>query len=152
MSRRDMIRMTPQEQQAFLESAQTATLSSIDLRGYPHSVAMWFVAEGGAIWMTTYGKSQKVRNLERNPKVAVMVESGVTYDTLKGVLLRGKVEILRDIEVTLDVLKKVHAKMMGSFPDGLDEVLRSQARKRVVLKVIPERVSSWDHSKLGGTS
>lgn len=150
MSRRDAIRMSAEEVEKFLAEARTATLSSIDLHGYPHSVAMWFVVDAGCVLMTTYGKSQKARNIERNPRVAVMAESGTTYDTLRGVLIRGRAELVRDVEFTLEVLKQVHAKMVGSLPDGLEDALRAQAGKRVVIRVTPERTSSWDHTKLGG--
>lgn len=150
MNRRELIRMSEEEQRAFLQQARTATLSSIDHHGYPHSVAMWYVFDDGAIWMTTYAKSQKTLNIRRNPKVAFMAESGTSYDTLKGVLIRGRAEVVADVETTLGVLKRIHAKMMGSVPSGIDDALRAQAVKRVVVKLIPERTSTWDHTKLAG--
>jgi PPOX class probable F420-dependent enzyme len=153
MNRRSQIKMTPEEQAAFLSQVRTATLSSIDPRGYPHSVAMWFVMDGDHVLMTTYAKSQKTRNIERNPKVAFMAESGATYDTLKGVLIRGRAEVIHDADFTLGVLKRIQRKMMGALPDDVaevEDVLRAQAAKRIVLKVSPERVSSWDHGKLAG--
>lgn len=146
-----MIALTAAEQADFLARTRTIVLSTIDQRGYPHSVAMWYAMDDGCCLMTTYAKSQKTRNIERNPKVALMAETGDTYDTLKGVLIRGRAELIRDVEACVGVLTRVHQKMMGAMPEGIDEALRAQARKRVVIKVIPERVSSWDHSKLGGT-
>lgn len=151
MKRRNAIQMTAEECNAFLRDVRTITLSTIDPRGYPHSVAMWYVMDGDHALMTTYSKSQKTRNIERNPKVALLAETGTTYDVLRGVLIRGTAEIVRDEERCLDVLKRVHAKMMGALPEGIDEALRAQARKRVVVRVAPERISSWDHAKLGGT-
>ncbi|MBI3784647.1 MAG: pyridoxamine 5'-phosphate oxidase family protein [Deltaproteobacteria bacterium] len=150
MKRRNLIEMTEDERRVFLADARTITLSTIDPRGYPHSVAMWYVMDGDCTLMTTYAKSQKTRNIERNSKVGLMAETGTTYDTLKGVLIRGRAELIREEEKCLEVLKRVHAKMLGSFPEGIDEALRAQARKRVVVRVVPERISSWDHSKLGG--
>jgi PPOX class probable F420-dependent enzyme len=151
MNRRAAIQLTPEEQREFLETSRTAVLSTIDRRGYPHAIAMWYVIEDGCALMTTYAKSQKAVNVRRNPKVALVVESGTTYDTLKGVLIRGTAELIDDEETCLSVLMRVHEKMQGSIPDGIEEALREQARKRLVIRVRPERVSSWDHSKLGGT-
>jgi len=152
MNRRQLIELDSRERKDFLEQVRTITLSTIDPHGFPHSVAMWFVMDGDAALMTTYAKAQKVRNLERNPKVALMAESGQTYDSLKGVLIRGYAEIIRDdVEFCMRTLKRIHAKMMGSFPDGIDDALREQARKRVVVRIEPARISSWDHGKLGGT-
>ena len=151
MSRRHAIELSPREQQEFLAQQRTIVLSTIDRHGYPHSVAMWYAMEDGCCVMTTYAKSQKAMNIRRNAKVAVMAESGTTYDTLKGVLIRGRGELIDDLDYCVGVLSRVHQKMMGAMPAGIDEALRQQARKRVVIKVVPERVSSWDHSKLGGT-
>lgn len=150
MSRRDAIRLTPAERAEFLATAKTIILSTIDRDGYPHSVAMWYVMEGDDCLMTTFAKSQKAVNVQRNPKVSLLVESGVTYDTLRGVLIRGTARLEPGVEWCLDVLTRVHAKMLGSQPAGLEDALRQQARKRVVIRVTPVRVSSWDHAKLGG--
>ncbi len=150
MKRRDQIQLSPDERRQFLKESRTAVLSTIDPRGYPHSVAMWYDTDGEHVFMTTYAKSQKARNIEREPKVAVMVEAGTTYDTLKGVLIRGRAELIRDVDMCVGVLTRVHQKMTGAMPAGIEEALKTQARKRVVIKVTPERTSSWDHSKLAG--
>ena len=151
MKRRDAIQMTPQACDEFLQQTKTIVLSTIDRRGYPHAVAMWYVMDNGCVRMTTYAKSQKALNIRRNPKVALMAESGTTYDTLKGVLIRGRAELSHDVDACVDTLTRIHRKMMGAMPDGIEEALQQQARKRVLITVRPERVSSWDHSKLGGT-
>jgi len=150
-SRRDLIQMTPEERRAFVREAKTATLVTNGKDGYPHAVAMWFYADDDeVVWMTTYRKSQKVFNLKRDPKAAVHVESGLTYETLKGVLLRGDVEILDDVDVTLDTLSKVTGKMTGATIDSVDEGMRQMAGKRIVMKLTPKKFASWDHTKLGG--
>jgi len=150
MKRRDAIQMTAPERDAFLQKHQTIVLSSIDHRGYPHSVAMWYVMDEGRALMTTYAKSQKTLNIQRNPKVALLAEVGATYDTLKGVLIRGHAEVSNDLDACVRTLKRIQQKMTGSMPEGIDEALQHQARKRVLITVHPERVSSWDHTKLGG--
>lgn len=150
MSRRGAIQLSPEEQREFLATAKTIILSTIDGQGYPHSVAMWYVMDGDDCLMTTYAKSQKALNVQRNPKVSLLVESGVTYDTLRGVLIRGTARLEPGVDTCLSVLTRVHVKMLGSQPPGLEEALRQQARKRVVIRVTPTRISSWDHAKLGG--
>ena len=151
MSRRHAIALTPAEQREFLEKAQTMTLASVDRRGYPHLVAMWFVVDpDGTVLMTTYAKSQKALNLRRDPRCTLLVERGVRYDQLQGVMVRGRATLEEDVERTLDVLTRIHAKHGGEQVEGLRDVMRGQARKRVVVRVTPEHVSSWDHTKLGG--
>jgi PPOX class probable F420-dependent enzyme len=151
MSRRHAIALTPAEQQEFLETAQTMTLASVDRHGYPHLVAMWFVVDpDGTVLMTTYAKSQKALNLRRDPRCTLLVERGLRYDQLQGVMIRGRATLEADVERTLDVLTRIHRKHGGEQPEGLRDVLRAQARKRVTVRIAPERVSSWDHTKLGG--
>ena len=153
MKQRDAIALTPIEQRDYIATARTLTLCSNGPRGYPHAVAMWFVVDDdGTVWMTTYRKAQKAVNIARDPKVALHIESGETYETLKGVLIRGDAEVVRDEQVVFRTLQRVHAKMAGAFPDaaGAEDVMRWQAQKRVALKITPRRISSWDHAKLGG--
>ena len=149
-SRRDQIALTRTEQQAYLAGSHTIILTSLDRRGYPHSIAMWYVVDpDGTVVMTTFRKSQKVRNLERDPRCALLVESGRTYPELKGLLIRGRAVLDDEIEHVLDVLERVNVKYNQGSPPGVREALRGQAAKRVVIRVAPERVASWDHHKLG---
>ena len=152
MQRRKTIALAPEEQRRFLEASHTIILTSLDRQGYPHSVAMWYVADpDGTVLMTTFAKSQKAVNLRRDPRCALLLESGRTYPELKGLLVRGRAALDGDVEHVLDVLARVHAKYDAPGPaDGLREAMRGQARKRVVIRVRPERVASWDHAKLGG--
>jgi PPOX class probable F420-dependent enzyme len=112
---------------------------------------MWYVVDpDGSVLMTTFAKSQKVANLRRDPRCALLVETGRTYEQLKGLLIRGRVEIEPDTERVLDLLARVHVKYNQGPAEGLREAMRGQAQKRVLLRVRPDRISSWDHGKLGG--
>ncbi|HZR80598.1 MAG TPA: pyridoxamine 5'-phosphate oxidase family protein [Candidatus Binatia bacterium] len=152
--KRSMIRLTPEERAKFLATGRTLYLASNGDDGYPHLIAMWYALEpDGAIAMTTYRKSQKVKNVERDPRCAILLEEGATYDKLKGVFLRGRCEIIDDEERTLATLGKVGARMAGSTaplpPEALGP-MRSQAKKRVTLLFRADKTRSWDHSKLAG--
>jgi PPOX class probable F420-dependent enzyme len=154
MSRRDAIRMSEQEIRDFLETSHTIILCSQGPDGVPHPMPMWYgVDEDGAVIMTTFAKSQKVRNLERDPRVSLLVEDGEVYGELRGVVLYGKVELERDTERVLDVLARVTERQGASEdadPGAMRDALRAQARKRVAMRVLPDRIVSWDHRKLGG--
>jgi len=150
MKRRSIISLTPEEQRQYLADAHTVILTSLDKHGYPHSVAMWFVVDpDGSVVMTTFQKSQKTLNLRRDPRCALLVESGKTYPELKGLLIRGRAELDTDTEHVLDVLERINGKYRQWPGDGLREAMRGQAQKRLVVRVISERVASWDHAKLG---
>jgi PPOX class probable F420-dependent enzyme len=95
-NRRQQIQLSPDEQAAFFRERKKAALATIDKDGFPHVVAMNYVARDGAFYMTSYGKAQKVVNIRRNPRVALMIEAGDEYAELRGVMIRGRCEILDD--------------------------------------------------------
>jgi PPOX class probable F420-dependent enzyme len=150
---RDRIRLTEGEQRELLEEARTLHVASILPNGRPHLVPMWFVVDDdGLLAFTTYGTSQKVKNLERDPRITVMAETGTAYDELRGVAIDGTAEIVRDPRVTMRTLQLVGAKMGGQgrpAPPPEDEEPPPVAYKRVTVRVHPERIRSWDHRKLG---
>lgn len=154
MSRRAQIRMSDEEVRKFLQETKTIILCSIGKDGFPHPMPMWFgVEDDGSIVMTTFAKSQKVQNLKRDPRVTLLAEAGEVYAELRGVMLRGKAEIVSDVERVLDVLEKVSARS-GAAPQAGSEALRAgllaTARKRCLIRVKPDTVVSFDHRKLGG--
>ncbi len=95
-NRRQQIQLSPDEQAAFFRERKKAALATIDQDGFPHVVAMNYFARDGAFFMTSYGKAQKVVNIRRNPRVALMIEAGDEYAELRGVMIRGRCEILED--------------------------------------------------------
>src|SRR5712691_1278029 len=149
MSRRRQIELTPEEQTAFLRDARKASLATVDQDGFPHVVAMGFLAKDGAIYMTSYAKAQKVLNVRRNPKVTVMIEAGERYAEFRGVMIRGRCEVIEDPAQVEMVIREAARKAEGADPRP-DPGALARASKRVVLRVTPEKVASWDHRKLGG--
>jgi PPOX class probable F420-dependent enzyme len=143
---RAAIALSPEEVSAYLASARTAVLVTIGPDGVPDPVGMWFVMDGEDLVMRTYAKSQKVRNLERDPRVSVLVEDGESYQTLRGVQLSGQMSLSRDVGAVLDVVAGLAAKYDG-VTDLDREALRDYAAKQSVLRLRPERVVSWDHRK-----
>jgi PPOX class probable F420-dependent enzyme len=156
---RKAIRMTQAEASEWLEKGENCSLATIDRDGYPHIVAMAYAIDHGAVVMTSFAKAQKVVNLRRNPHAAVMVESGKAYNKLKGVMVRGRAEIIADTNKVLEVLNLVGRRMAqagrrgtqhsdGEINDQITQQARSLAPKRVVIRIRPEKWASWDHSKL----
>ena len=153
-SRRSQIKMDKQELREFLEQAKTLIVVSNGRDGYPHPMPMWFcVDEYGALYCTTFAKSQKVLNWKSDPKASLLVESGENYAELEGVVIYASAEIIDQPEAVVDTLVRIGSK--GKTPSQSElESLRNSvaklAKKRVVLKFVPERYVSWDHRKLGG--
>ena len=156
---RARIAMSRKEIALLLDEVTSATLTTLGRDHWPHSTAMWFVPDLGSsrILMWTYAKSQKAKNAARDPRAAFLVETGESYDELRGVLVRSPLRIESEFDFVLDVGKRIFDRYV-TRPAGLEptpEVLADierQAHKRIALVLPLERVASWDHRKLGAGS
>jgi nitroimidazol reductase NimA-like FMN-containing flavoprotein (pyridoxamine 5'-phosphate oxidase superfamily) len=153
MSRRDQIKMSDDEVRAFLDEERIVTCASFGPRGWPHLMPLWYVVRDGTVWSWTYAKSQKVKNLERDDRATLLVESGFEYAELKGVMFKSRAHIEYDTEHVLAFGEELFAKYQGveQVDDGMREALRAQAEKRVAIRFEPVETATWDHAKLGGT-
>ncbi len=144
--------MSDDEVGTFLQEERTVTCATNGRDGFPHLMPLWFVVRDGEIWAWTYGKSQKVRNLERDPRVTLQVEAGVEYHLLRGVMFEAEVVIHRDVETVADLGVEIFTRYGNGVE--LDENARAmvakQASKRVGLQFVERTRVSWDHRKLGG--
>jgi PPOX class probable F420-dependent enzyme len=154
VSRRAEIVLSAAEQRELLDSERIVVVSSIGPRGWPHSMPMWYVVRDGEIWVWSYAKAQKVRNLERDRRATLLVETGTEYVELRGVQIEAVAEIVRDPEAVLEFgteLSIRYAEGIDSIEGDAAAALAAQAAKRVAIRFEPRRVASWDHRKLGGT-
>lgn len=152
MSRRDAIQMDEAEVLALLDEERVVTCATHGPRGWPHLMPLWFVVRAGEVHAWTFAKSQKVRNLERDPRASLQVEAGVAYHELRGVSLECETEIVRD----LDAVTAIGLEIMARYGDGaagpeVEALVRTQAGKRVGLVFHERHRATWDHRKLAGT-
>ena len=153
MTRRAEIQLSPDEQRELLDSERIVVVSTLGPRGWPHSMPLWYVLREGEIWIYTYAKSQKVRNLERDPRATLLVETGHEYGELRGVEIEAEAEIHRELDAVYGLARELTSRYSGdiaSLEGDAAEALRAQARKRVAVRFEPRRVATWDHRKLGG--
>lgn len=149
INQRSQIEMTDEEIAAFLASQRTANLVTVGATGHPHAVAMWFAVIDGVIWFETKAKAQKALNISRDPRVTVLVEDGLTYDSLRGVSLEGRAEIVDDPDALWAVGVNVWERYNGPYSEELKPFVELMLNKRIAVRVDVDRIRSWDHRKLG---
>jgi PPOX class probable F420-dependent enzyme len=149
VNQRKAIQMTPEEVEAFLAERRAMTMCSISLDGSIHAVAMWYGFVDGCVAVETKTKSQKVRNLRRDPRLTLLFEAGDYYDELRGVELVGKAEIIEDPEKLFALGVSVYERYTGPYTEEMKPFVDMMLHKRVVVKLHVERTVSWDHRKLG---
>lgn len=153
MSRRKQIEMNETEILELLEEERVAIASTLGPRGWPHSMPLWYVLHDGRIRAWTYRKSQKVKNLKRDPRVTVLVEAGDQYPELRGVQYEAEAVFFDDPDLITEHAEKLTARYVPGGGEPTPEMLatfRAQAPKRTLIQFDPVRTVSWDHRKLGG--
>jgi PPOX class probable F420-dependent enzyme len=150
--RRAEIQLSPEEQGELIASERIVVVSTLGRRGWPHSMPLWYVPRDDEIWIYTYAKSQKVRNLERDPRATLLFETGHEYGELRGVEIEAEAEIHRDLDTVYELARELTLRYSGAAAVGEEagQALEAQARKRVAVRFDPRRTATWDHRKLGG--
>jgi PPOX class probable F420-dependent enzyme len=152
VSRRDLIKMSEAEVGAFLDEERTVVCATIGHDGFPHLMPLWYVVRDGELWSWTFAKSQKVRNLERDPRATLQVETGTDYAQLRGVMLKCDVTIHRDTDKVVELALELYARYRpggpGEVDDSVREMVLAQAPKRVALQFSERSRATWDHRKL----
>jgi PPOX class probable F420-dependent enzyme len=149
VNQRAQIVMSAEEVAAYLEASRTATLATVNADGVPHLVAMWYGLLDGKFVFETKVSSQKVVNLRRNPSISVLVESGDTYDQLRGVAVEGTAVLIdADDDRYWPAAISVCERYLGPYEEQ-QAAIEAMMYKRIVVLVEPRRVRSWDHRKLG---
>jgi PPOX class probable F420-dependent enzyme len=153
VNRRAAIRMTGEEAAAFLAEQRTVICATNGHDGWPHLMPLWYVVRGGTLWAWTYAKSQKAKNLERDPRATLQVEAGASYEELRGLMLRCEAVLHRDPEVLEGFVAELAGRYAppGADPAAMREGFASQIPKRVAIEFAERSRVSWDHRKLGGT-
>lgn len=148
-NQRAQITMTDDEVAAFVERSRTASMATLGPSGAPHVVAMWYAVLDGQIWFETKSRSQKAQNLRRDPRITCLIEDGLTYDTLRGVSLEGRGEIVEDPDQLWRVGVSVWERYTGPYTEEARPLVEFMLQKRVAVRVDVDRIRSWDHRKLG---
>jgi PPOX class probable F420-dependent enzyme len=149
-SRRDQIQMTDEELRAFVAEQMVMQCATVGPRGLPHLVPLWYVPEGTELVGWTYAKSQKARNLERDPRATIGIDDGVKYEELRGVMFECDVEVEHDPAKVEQNGLMLFERYAGELTPDIRAMVAKQAPKRVGLRFVPSRTVSWDHRKLGG--
>ena len=159
-SKRDLIKLTDAEVEAFLLEQKTVVVATNGREGWPHLMPLWYVLRptgpdgASELWGWTFAKAQKTRNLERDPRATLQVETGEQYQELRGVMLETQVTIHHDVDTVLgvgmEVFRRYTPGIDGDLADEVVAMVRAQAEKRVAFQFVEQRRASWDHRKLGG--
>lgn len=149
VNQRDLVKMTPDEVEAFLAERRAMSMCTLNHDGTIHAVAMWYGFLEGAVAVESKAKAQKVRNLRRDPRMTCLLEDGSGYEELRGVELVGRGEIVEEPDRIWELGVSVFDRYQAPYTEELRPMVETMLRNRVVVKLHVDRVVSWDHRKLG---
>lgn len=150
-NRRELIAMSDDEVWDFIATQKNIQVCTLNRDGSPHLTVMWFALQGRSIILETFTRSQKIVNLKRDPRMAVLLEDGAEYNELRGVSINCEAELIEDY----DTVHAMHVDVVlrnqpGVTAEQAREFTAAMSKKKTVIVVRPQRVMSWDHRKLAG--
>lgn len=147
---RNAVRLTDEELSEFLAAQMKVQVATVGPDGAPHLTTLFYVVDEGRVAFWTYGASQKIANLRRDPRISCLIEDGEDYGELRGVSIQGRATLVEQYDDILALGSRVATRMAGGVDLGEfgDQIVAQQARKRVGVIVEPEKVASWDHRKM----
>jgi PPOX class probable F420-dependent enzyme len=148
-NQRDQVVMSHDEQVEFLHQQRSCTLGTFGPQGQIHLVGMWYAVKDDHLWFETKRKAQKTVNLRRDPRCSFLVEAGHTYDQLRGVAIEGTGEVIEDESVVWDVCVNIFERYHAPYSEEMRPLVEFMAHNRVVVRLDPQRIRSWDHRRLG---
>jgi hypothetical protein len=140
------IAMTPEEVDAFLAEERTCRVATVGPNG-PHATPLWYAWHGGALWLTSVVRSQRWTDLQRDPRIAVVVDAGTSYDELRGVELRGRVEVVGEVPRTGEPVPELEGPERLMADRYLGGTFVHDGR-HAWLRLVPDKITSWDFRKL----
>ena len=156
MARKD-ITFSDDELAAFLEAGRSLQVASNGVGGFPHLSTLWYFMVDGKVAFRSFTKSQKIVNLQRDNRITVLVEKGDTYETLQGAMIRGHATLSNDRDQVLDFYRRMTEKYGGPGiepgsvdPGAIEAMFGRFADKNTAVTVEPDKIVTWDHTKLGG--
>ena len=148
-NQRGQVVMSDDEVAEFLAQQRSSTLATYGPQGQIHLVGMWYAVLDGQIWFETKKKAQKTVNLRRDPRCSFLVETGHTYDQLRGVAIEGEGTVVEDEAVVWDVCVNIFERYNGAYSEEMKPFVEFMAHNRAAIRLDARRTRSWDHRKLG---
>jgi len=139
-----MATLSRQAMKIFLGEQRVCRLATVDRRGQPHVVPVWHILLDGDLYIETSPSSKKGLNLKTNPKMALVVDAGDTFDTYKGVMIQGRVEFVKDKKMLVRFRDAMAQRYFGTSEHPGYKYLVSGSDP-LLMKVIPKKIITWDY-------
>lgn len=137
--------LSPEALEALLAQPLIARMGTVSRGERPHVVPVWFLWEGGSLWICAFRSTRKVRDLERNPHLSVLVdvaESGVDF---RAVLFEGRAELVTQPPgLVQEISTRIYTRYLGEAgaqaPDPQSWI---HDPENLLIRLAPEKTYTW---------
>lgn len=142
------IAMNAEERDAFLSIERTCRVATVGGDGAPHVTPLWFAWDGTALWLTSIVRSQRWTDIERDPRVSIVVDAGTDFMELRGVEIQGEARPVGEIPRTGEPVPELETPEQ-LFADKYSGGTVVHDGRHAWLRIVPAKMASWDFRKIG---
>lgn len=128
--------------EVLLKKQKILHLATIDSRGTPHLVPVWYKKISKKFYIGTNTKTAKAKNISKNSKVCLCIDVGV-WHPIDGIMITGKAKIIKE----QDAVKKIAGQILLRYFKSLKEKSAKQLLEQTncIIEIIPTKTTSWHY-------
>lgn len=126
----------------FLREQKILHLATIDPKGNPHLVPVWYKYAAKKFYIGTNTKTAKAKNIQKNNAVSFCVDAGV-WHPIHGIMGVGRARLITE----KSKVEKIAGQILLRYFKSLDERSARQLLDETdcIIEITPEKITSWHY-------
>jgi len=130
------------KKEKFLKEQKILHLATLDAKGNPHLVPVWYNYVGKKFYIGTNTRTTKAKNIQKNKNVCFCVDTGV-WSPIHGIMGSGRAKIILE----KNIVKKIAGKILLRYFKTLGEKSAKQLLDDTdcIIEIVPTKIASWHY-------
>jgi len=130
-------------QNNFLKSQKILRLATIDKKGMPHIVPVWYFYSQKKFYVGTNTRTEKAKNLKKNKRVCFCIDAGVHSPKIYGVMGKGNAKLILDKNKVSLIAKKILKRYFQSLENKSAKELLEDTD--CIIEITSKKLSTWSY-------
>ena len=126
----------------FIRTQKMLRIATIDSKGNPHIVPVWYRYASEKFYIGTNTKTAKARNIKYNPKVSFCIDVGINSPEIFGVMGIGKAKLILENKRVKSIAKKILFRYFKSLENKSAQYLLKDTD--CIIEIIPKKMVTWE--------